>query len=274
MIPFSVCMSVYRKDKPADFRVAVESIYHQSVVPDEIILVVDGPVPPALDEVIGELQDRIEILKVIRLAENKGHATARQTGLEHAGCELVAIMDSDDISLPNRFEKQVCIFESDPTVSVVGGLIAEFRHLPEQIVGVRSVPEHDREIKRYLKSRCPMNLVSVMMRKKDIQDVGGYIDWYCEEDYYLWVRLAVGDNHRFYNIQENLVFVRVGDEMYQRRGGWRYFKSEAALQKYMWRHRIISLPRLVFNVSGRFAVQVMMPNKVRGFVFRKLFRKQ
>ena len=117
-----------------------------------------------------------------------------------------------------------------------------------------------------------MNLVTVMYRKSDIQKVGGFIDWYCEEDYYLWIRLAQ-NNFQFYNIQENLVNVRVGKEMYSRRGGWRYFKSEARLQWYMFRNKIIGFPRYVFNTVGRFAVQVAMPNKVRGFVFKKLFRK-
>ena len=117
-----------------------------------------------------------------------------------------------------------------------------------------------------------MNLVTVMYKKSDILRVGGFIDWFCEEDYYLWIRLA-RNGYQFYNIQENLVNVRVGKEMYSRRGGWRYFKSEARLQWYMFQNGVISFPRYTFNTVGRFSVQVMMPNKVRGFVFKKLFRK-
>ena len=126
--------------------------------------------------------------------------------------------------------------------------------------------------KDYLKSRCPMNLVTVMLKKDDVMKVGGYQDWYCEEDYYLWIRLAQ-NGYKFYNIQENLVDVRVGEEMYQRRGGWKYFKSEAKLQRYMLKHGVISLPKYLYNVLLRFAVQVMMPNKVRGWVFQKFARK-
>ena len=102
--------------------------------------------------------------------------------------------------------------------------------------------------------------------------VGGYLDWYCEEDYYLWIRLALG-GYKFYNIQENLVNVRVGEEMYKRRGGMKYFKSEARLQKYMFDHNVISLPRYIYNVGIRWAVQVAMPNRVRGWVFRTFARK-
>ena len=269
---FSVCMSVYKNDNPTDFLVAVRSIYNQTVAPNDIVLVVDGPVAGELKEAIATLQGEIGVLNVVWLPTNQGHATARQTALMAAKNELVAVMDADDISVANRFEKQLKTFEEHPEVTVVGGLINEFIGSSENVVGTRIVPEHDDEIKEYLKSRCPMNLVTVMMRKSHLQAVGGYIDWYCEEDYYLWIRLALA-GYKFYNIQENLVDVRVGEEMYQRRGGWQYFKSEALLQHYMRKHDLIGLGRYLYNVAIRFAVQVAMPNSLRGWVFRVFARK-
>lgn len=272
MQKFSVCMSVYKNDKPADFLVAVRSIYNQTTAPNDIVLVVDGPVGVELKQAIAVLQEEIKVLNVIWLPVNKGHATARQTGLLAAKCELVAVMDADDISVPNRFEKQLEVFAQQPDVTVVGGLIHEFIGETHNVVGKRIVPEQDVDIKAYLKSRCPMNLVTVMMRKSHLEQVGGYIDWYCEEDYYLWIRLALA-GYKFYNIQENLVDVRVGEEMYQRRGGWKYFKSEASLQHYMWKHGVIGFGRYLYNVAIRFAVQVAMPNSVRGWVFRTFARQ-
>lgn len=269
---FSVCMSVYQNDRPEDFRVAVESVFYQTIPPDEIILVVDGPIPEILEDEIVSLEREGKLRKVIRLPENKGHAIARQTGLEAASNELIAIMDSDDISFADRFEKQLAIFQKDLAVSVVGGNITEFIDRPESPIGRRVVPQNDNEIKGYMKSRCPMNLVTVMFRKSDVTAVGGYLDWHCEEDYYLWIRLAL-NKCRFYNIQSTLVNVRVGKDMYRRRGGWRYFKSEAALQRYMLGKKFISFPRFIFNVAGRFSVQVLMPNRIRGIVFQKFFRK-
>ena len=268
----SVCMSVYKNDKPTEFLAAVRSIYNQTIIPSEIILVVDGPVGDELNEAIHLLQEEIAELKVIWLAENCGHAVARQTGLEAAKNDIVAVMDADDLSVPNRFELQLMAFKLDPDISVVGGIINEFIGNPNHVVGTRVCPENDADIKEYLKSRCPMNLVTVMFRKSDVQAVGGYIDWYCEEDYYLWIRLAQA-GYKFYNIQENLVNVRVGEEMYQRRGGWKYFRSEASLQRYMYKHKLIGFVRYLYNVSIRFAVQVVMPNSVRGWVFRKFARK-
>jgi glycosyltransferase involved in cell wall biosynthesis len=265
-------MSVYRNDNADDFKIAVRSIYHQTIKPDEIVLVVDGPISDSLKDSIVELQSEIFILKVIHLKNNMGHAIARQTGLDAAKNELIAVMDSDDISIPNRFELQLKTFEENPEVSVVGGIINEFIDTIDNILCTRIVPQRDKDIKIYLKSRCPMNLVTVMFKKSDVMAVGGYIDWYCEEDYYLWIRMALA-RYKFYNIQENLVNVCVGKEMYQRRGGKKYFISEALLQKYMWKHKIITLPKYLYNVIGRWVVQVAMPNKLRSFVFQKLFRK-
>lgn len=271
-IPFSVCMSVYRNDKPEYFLTAVHSIIEQTIPPNEIILVVDGPIPTEIDNILDVLQKEISIMKVIHLEKNMGHATARQTGLNAATNMLCAVMDSDDIAVPDRFEKQLETFEQNPEVSVVGGIIHEFIGTPDNVVGTRIVPQRDEDIKSYLKSRCPMNLVTVMFKKDDVMKVGGYLDWYCEEDYYLWIRLAQ-NGYKFYNIQNNLVNVRVGEEMYQRRGGWKYFKSEAKLQRYMLKHGVIPFSKYLYNVLLRFVVQVMMPNKVRGWVFRTFARK-
>ena len=114
--------------------------------------------------------------------------------------------------------------------------------------------------------------MTVAFRRESVLRSGNYQEWYYNEDYYLWIRMALA-GCKFANIPDNLVNVRVGKEMYKRRGGWRYFKSEARLQRYMLNHGIISLPRYCFNTFGRFAVQVAMPNKLRGFIFQKLFRK-
>lgn len=271
--PFSVCMSVYHNDNADNFIAAVNSIYCQTVPPNEIVLVVDGPVGQELEYAIEHLVEEIPVMNVIRLPENKGHAIARQTGLDAARYDLVAVMDADDIALPNRFRQQLAVFEEHPEVTVVGGLIHEFVDDVNNVVGVRWVPQNDADIKEYLKDRCPMNLVTVMFRKEHVQKVGGYIDWYCEEDYYLWIRLALA-GYRFYNIQQNLVNVRVGHAMYSRRGGVKYFKSEAALQRLMLTEKIITPIKFLSNVTKRLIVQVLLPNAVRGWIFRKFARKQ
>lgn len=272
-IPFSVCMSVYKNDNPKDVLTALRSISKdQTVRPTEIILIVDGPIPQELDKTIRNFSKGCANLTLLRLEANQGHAVARQTAIEAAACEWIAIMDSDDIARVDRFETQLDFIAAHPQVDILGGQIEEFIGTPDNIVGKREVPLHDNDIKQYLKARCPMNFVTIMAKKQVIENAGGIIDWYCEEDYYLWIRLAL-QNAVFANCPETLVDVRVGAEMYQRRGGWKYFKSERGIQRYMWKHHLISFPRYLYNVLGRFVVQVLMTNRVRSFVFQKLFRK-
>lgn len=269
---YSVSMCVYDGDNAEWFKIAVESVLNQTLLPTEIVLVVDGPVSDSLASII-EDYEKNPLFHVIRLKINRGHGVARKIGLDHCSNELVAIMDADDICVYNRFEKQIEIFKQVDDVDIVGGMINEFIDSPENVVGKRMVPLNDVDIKNYMKRRCPMNLVTVMFKKSSIEAVGGFIDWYCEEDYYLWLRMALA-NMKFANIKDVLVNVRVGKEMYQRRGGKKYFISEAKLQRYMLENEIIGFPRYVINVSERLILQVLMPNKLRGFIFQNLARSK
>lgn len=268
---FSVSMCVYIKDNPEWFKTAVESILNQTVKPSEVVLVVDGPVNAQLDAVITHYENN-PIFRVVRLPENVGHGKARRAGLTHCRYELVALMDADDISASNRFEKQLEMFEADESLAIVGSNITEFVGEPENIVGARVVETDDAAIKADMKTRCPMNQVTVMFRKSAVDKVGGYMDWFNEEDYYLWLRMYL-DGARFANLPDYLVNVRVGKEMYQRRGGKKYFLSEAKLQKYMYDNKVIGFIDFIVNVGKRFIVQIVLPNKLRSWVFKKFARK-
>ena len=266
-------MSVYKNDNASDFLSAIRSVtIQQSLRPDEVILVADGPISESLKKAIAEFKTEYAQLRFIQLAINQGHAIARQTAINAAQYDWIAIMDSDDIAHADRFEKQIGHISSHSEIDVLGGQITEFSNEPEHIVGKRIVPCTDSEIKEYLKSRCPMNFVTVIIRKEALDSVGGIMDWYCEEDYYLWIRMTLS-KHVFANLPDTIVNVRVGNGMYQRRGGRKYFQSEKGIQRFMFQNDIISLPRYCYNVLVRFIVQRLMPNKIRSIIFQKLFRK-
>ena len=270
---FSVCMSVYKNDKPEYVIIALDSVINQSVKPAEIVLVVDGPVPVALNNLLDEYVEKyLSLFNVIRLSENQGLGNTLKIAIEAAKYELIARMDSDDIAVSDRFEKQITCFLNDQRLSIVGGSISEFIETPDNIVGHRICPLTDKEIKIYMKSRCGFNHMAVMFKKSDVLRVGNYQHWHYNEDYYLWIRMMLA-GCKFANLSDTLVNVRVGKDMSARRGGWKYFKSEASLQRYMWKHGIIGLDRYIYNVAIRFAVQVAMPNSLRGWVFRTFARK-
>lgn len=269
---FSVVLSVYKNDKPKYVKRALDSITtQQTLPPNEIILVVDGPIPSELKDLI-HTYEKNPIFNIIWIPKNKGLGNALRIGVNAAKYDLVARMDADDISLPDRFHKQIDFLKKNPQCDLIGGQISEFIEKEDNIVGRRIVPIFHDEILKEIKKRCPFNHVSIMGKRSSIIKAGNYIDWHFNEDYYLWIRMAQACS-KFANLPEILVNVRVGKDMYKRRGGWKYFTSEAKIQKYMLRNSIIPLPRYLYNVFGRFIIQVLMPNRVRGYVFQKLFRK-
>lgn len=270
---YSVLMSLYINENPQHFKTAINSMIHQTIIPDEIVLVEDGPLSAELYTIINSIKNLYpNLITSVVNQTNMGLGIALRNGLLAARNELVARMDTDDIAVPNRCELQLQFLRENPDISVVGGQIEEFIGETSNIVGKREVPLSNQEIKLFTKRRCPFNHMTVMFKKQDVIEVGNYQDWHWNEDYYLWIRMALC-NMKFANIPDMLVNVRVGEDMYKRRGGMTYFKSEAKLQKYMLDNKIIGIGTYLENVAKRFVVQNMLPNKIRGIVFRRFARK-
>lgn len=268
---FSAIICVYCKDNAKDFDLALKSItVDQICKPDEVVIAADGPLNEKLDGVIQKYESLFNNIKVIRLEKNMGAGYAANKAIENCSYDYVARMDADDISSPKRFKIQTDYMASHK-VDLVGGNISEFIGKPSNIIDYRNVPEQDKEIKKYMRKRCPINQMTIMFRKAAVERAGGYMEWFYNEDYYLWIRMYLS-GAVFANVQEVLVNVRVGSEMYQRRGGWKYFKSERKLQRYMLSKKVINLPVYIYNVTIRFIVQVLLGNRLRGFVFRVFAR--
>lgn len=271
---FSVITSIYKNDNPEFVRVALDSmLINQTVKPTEIVLVRDGLVPEVLDKLLNEYETRYpEVFNIIRLNQNGGLGKALKLGVESAKYDIVARMDSDDICLPNRFELQLQHMETHPECDIVGGQMTEFIGKPSNIVGKRIVPESNEDIYNYMKRRCALNHVTVMFRKDSILKAGNYQDWFWNEDYYLWVRMMM-NKCVFANLNDVLVNVRSGEDQYARRGGRKYFKSEEGIQHLMLENKLINQWEYSVNVAKRLIVQLLLPNWLRGWVFRTFARK-
>lgn len=271
---FSIITSVYKNDKPELVRVALDSmLINQSVKPSEIVLVQDGPVTDELSNLLSEYKTKYpEVMNIIRLEKNGGLGNALKLGTKSAKYDLVARMDSDDICLPNRFEKQLEYLEQHPECDIVGGQMTEFIGESTNIVGQRIVPTDNEAIYEYMKSRCALNHVTVMFRKDAVLRVGNYQDWFWNEDYYLWVRMMAG-GCKFGNVEDVLVNVRSGADQYARRGGRKYYESEKAIQKLLFEKGMTTRAMYLKNVAIRWILQIAMPNWLRGWVFRTFARK-
>ncbi len=267
----SVVINVYINDDPLAFKRAMESIINQSYKPKEIIVVEDGPLTEGHYKVLQELNFINIKYKSIKLEKNAGRGIARGEGVKAAECELIAIMDSDDICMPQRFEKQVNIFESNPLVDVCGGRLDELVNTPDSIESSRIMPQSDNEIKKILKKRNPINHVTVMMKKNKVLQAGNYLPGYIDEDYYLMCRLYLC-GAQFFNLSDTLVKANIGNGMINRRGGYDLFKSQLLFNKWMLSKEIISVSRFVMNITERFIVEVLMTPYLRSFFYKKFLR--
>ena len=187
---YSVLMSVYIKEQATFLKEALESVFTQTLLPGEVIVVKDGPLTEELEQVLVDYQKQEQTLKVITLEQNMGLGKALQVGLEHCQFDLVARMDTDDICKPKRFEKQVHFMEIHPDISVVGTWIEEFSESKEKIESIRELPLENAQLLKFMKWRNPFNHMTVMFRKQAVISVGSYQPFYLLEDYYLWNRMA------------------------------------------------------------------------------------
>lgn len=269
---FSVLMSIYKKEEPKYFNRAMQSIWdEQTVKPDEIVLVQDGPLSDGLYKAIEEWKLKIgEFFKTIVLEKNVGLGEALNVGMKHCSYELIARMDTDDISISNRFEKQLKVFE-EKDIDVCSAFISEFEDDENVIISYRKLPEKHDEIIKYSKLRSPVNHIPVMFKKSIILNAGGYKEMNYLEDYYLWGRLII-NNAKFYNIQEVLANVRAGENQVIRRSGLVYAKSEMMLLKEFKKIGFLSLSEYIKNLFIRVPIR-LMPIKILKFVYKFLRRK-
>lgn len=274
MNKFSIITSVYKNDKPEYVRMALDSmLIEQTIKPSEIVLVRDGLVPTDLDSLLDEYELRYPaIFHIIRLEQNGGLGNALKLGVEAAKYDIIARMDSDDICTPNRFELQLEYLIKHPETDIIGGQMTEFIGSSDNIVGTRVVPCTNEEIYEYMKNRCALNHVTVMFRKNAVLKAGNYQDWFWNEDYYLWIRMMIS-NCQFANLPETLVNVRSGADQYARRGGRKYYESEKGIKKLQLDNKMISNLEYYYFVAQRYIIQILMPNWLRGWVFRTFARK-
>ena len=269
---YSVLLSVYCKEKPNFLAQSLDSMFNQSVAPEEVVIVEDGPLTEGLYSVLNKYSEMYpDSFKRAVNQTNMGLGKALNRGLAVCKNELIARMDTDDISKPERCEKQLQMFLENPDLDVVGTNIAEFIDNSKVVCSVREVPSVHEEICEFLKKRCPFNHMTVMFKKASVISAGGYLDWHFNEDYYLWVRMFLNGSC-FANINENLVSVRVGKDMFARSGGYKYYKSEKNLFKYMYKHKLISWFAYQKAKLIRFVVQVLMTNRTRQWFFKKFAR--
>ena len=254
---YSVLMSIYHKEKPDFFIDSIESMLRQTIKPEEIVIVKDGPLTPELNQIIDKYTNQEpEIFTIVPLEKNLGLGLALNEGLKKCRNDLVARMDTDDISLENRCELQLKVFDENLKLSICGTMIDEFYGKPENIVTSRAVPLKHDDIVRFGRRRSPFNHVTVMFKKMDVLSCeGGYHDVPRKEDIDLFVRM-VNSNYYGINIDKSLVLVRSNKDYLERRKSWANCKSYIEVIFDFWKRGYSRTSDLVFVVVTQVGMYV------------------
>ena len=270
-IQFSVLIATYEGDDPDDLARAIRSVIDQTVQPDEVLVVADGPLTTELDGVLSDLRDEYpDRLQLTSLSENQGLGAALNHGVKACAHEWIARMDSDDVAVGDRFERQIEYISTNPETDLVGGYIGEFPEDPSAIETIREVPTTPEEVRSVARFRCPLNHPTVMFRRSTVLAVGNYRPLRSMQDYDLWMRM-IAAGYTLANIPVVLVKCEAGEDLFDRRGGLSYARIEARLQYEFLRLGVISLPVFFVNICARIPLR-LVPTRVRGAVYRTFLR--
>ena len=269
---FSVLMSVYEKECPVFFDEALGSILiHQTRIPDEFVLVCDGPLTPGLEAVIAKYLAMFpSLLKVFRLEENRGLGHALNYGLDKCTCDWVARADSDDICVETRFEEQLRFLASYPDTDIVSSYIDEFREDPRSPERVKIMPTDHNGILKMAKSRNPINHMAVIFRKSVIEAAGSYLPLPYVEDYYLWVR-AIAQGAKLANIGAVLVHARIGNGMEARRSNPKQISGWRTINLFMLKKKMIGAVCFHKNMVA-VRLFVFCPQSFKRFLYSHFLR--
>lgn len=231
-------MSLYHAEHPDNLQLCLQSLYNQSLIPNQVVIVYDGVISEELDSVVSIWVKRLNI-EVVKLAENVGLGRALNHGLAKCDYELIARMDTDDICEFNRFSEQVDCFKNDIDLVLCGTLISEFIDSENNIVSIRDVPLESSSIIETCCKQNPFNHMTVMYLKSYVEKAGGYQHLPWMEDWYLWLRM-ISKGFKCINISKPLVKARIGKDMIGRRSGINYIKSEWLITKIKIKLGLIS----------------------------------
>lgn len=266
---YSVLMTVYKNDNPDYFDLSLGSMVNQTVKPNEIVIVKDGPVPDALEQVINKYAAKANIVPV-QLEVNQGLGKALNEGIKYCSNELIARMDSDDFSMPNRCELELKEFEANPSLDIIGCPVDEFVGDIDNIVGVRDVPYTNEDIYTFARRRDPFNHPTVMYRKSKVESVGCYSDYRKNQDTDLWIKL-LSAGAVCANLKEHVFRFRFDEGTYRKRKSWINTKILIEIRYKAWKSGFNSFGDFLMVFIAQMGMYIM-PESVQKFVYKKILR--
>lgn len=267
---YSTLMTVYKGDDASYVETSIKSILNQTLKSDDFVIVEDGPLPEGLETLICSFESMHPEIHVVRLPVNVGLGKALNAGLPVCKNELIARMDSDDISLPDRCEKQVRAFEEDPELDIVGCPVKEFVGSPDNVVGQRTVPLDNEAIHKYVRRRDPFNHPTVMYRKSKVMKFGPYGDYRKNQDTDLWIKL-LSNGCKARNLDEYLLMFRFDEGTYKKRKSWTNTKTLIDIRWNAYKNNICSIWDFIVVAGAQLAIYIM-PSGLQRFIYQHILR--
>ena len=271
MEKYSVLMTVYTKDNPDYFALALDSMVNQTYKPDEIVLVKDGPVVESLQKVIDDrIADGDPIVQV-QLPKNIGLGLALNEGIKVIKNELIARMDSDDYSMPERCELQVKEFEKNPDLDIIGCPVLEFVGTIDNIVGERKVPLTNEAIYKFMKKRDSFNHPTVMYRKSAVENAGCYSDYRKNQDTDLWIKM-LSNKATCMNLADPVFRFRFDEGTYKKRKSWINTKILIEIRYKAWKSGFNSFGEFLMVAIVQMGMYIL-PVGFQKFLYQKILRR-
>lgn len=270
---FSVLMPIYIHEKDDELRTAIDSVINQTLPPDEILIIADKDIPQNTRDILNEYKSKYpEIFNPLVLDRDANLGEARVISIEKAKYNIIANMDSDDISKPDRFEKQMNFMKENQDIDVVGTWIEEFEGNPDNIYAIRKLPLTNEDLYKYCKLRSPINNMTIMAKKMSIIDAGNYATFTGFEDFELWGRM-LKKGYKLANIAECLVKARAGKNLVKRRRGIQVFKRELAVYKRFYEYKFVNKFEFMKAISLKLILHII-PNWFREYIYNNYLRKK
>ena len=233
-LQFTCVMSVFeRQDIFLNYDEVVNSIFNNTIAPNFLFLIVDGPVSSVFKKKIIYSKKNFKI-NVFWLKKNIGEALAFNKIIKKVTTPWVIKCDGDDFCLHKRFEELSKFMKKN--YDLIGSQIKEINHRKE-IISIKRVPLNETDIKNYIKYRNPFNHMTVAYKTKVFLKLGGYPNIYLKEDYCLWVKF-IYYGYKCININKFLVHATVNEDFFKRRSGLKYIISEFYLYKFLKKFKI------------------------------------
>lgn len=276
MQKYSFLMSVYKKEDPQALSTSIDSMLAQTLAPDQIVVVKDGPLTDSLEKVLAQYSsENNEIFTIVGYEDNQGLAYALNFGMQACRNELIARMDSDDFSVASRCEKQVAAFDNDPELALVGTNMQFFDGDVKNVSSdIREYPATNEDIIKALRRYSPFAHPSVMFKKSEVLSCGGYdVTLRRRQDIDLFSRLIVHNRKKAANIQEPLLLFRRDESYYKRNKNVESCNNRIAVQKKIYKRGDCRLVDYLY-VWSIMTFSKIVPDKLYSVIYTKLKNKK